>query len=173
MKKLTTKQQERARDAAKRGKTYRTLPEWRRYQKRVGNWGQVRRPSSEEIEDRIAQAQASKTAGAIRIRSLSLSRRYRNEYWAWQSMLQRCYRKSHPKYKLYGGRRITVCRRWRTAFYLFLLDMGKRPAGMSLDRINNNRGYAPTNCRWTTGQEQHDNQRRRRRRRRVYLRNTT
>ena len=85
-----------------------------------------------------------------------------SEYATWNSMRQRC---SNPKvrnYANYGGRGITVHPRW-DSFENFLADMGKKPAaGMSLDRINNELGYFPENCRWTTHSEQNRNRRARR-----------
>ena len=72
----------------------------------------------------------------------------------WAAMLQRC-RGSHPNY---GGRGITVCERW-AKFENFLADMGERPAGMTLDRKDNDGDYEPGNCRWATYSEQRRNQR--------------
>lgn len=73
-------------------------------------------------------------------------------------MLQRCNHPSQQSYKYYGGRGITVCERWRT-FENFLTDVGERPDGRTLDRIDNERGYEPGNCRWATAREQRLNQR--------------
>lgn len=80
------------------------------------------------------------------------------EYYAWNNMLQRCYKPHNPKYRDYGGRGISVCPEWHT-FENFYRDMGKRPVGLSLDRIDNNGNYSKENCRWTTGSEQVANSR--------------
>ena len=80
------------------------------------------------------------------------------EYITWVSMIQRCENARHVSFKYYGLRGIKVCERWRNSFEAFLSDMGKKPIGMSLDRINNNGNYEPSNCRWATCKEQRKNQ---------------
>lgn len=77
-------------------------------------------------------------------------------------MVARCTRRSHHRYRDYGGRGIKVCDRWlgRNGFVNFLADMGERPEGLTLDRIDVNRGYEKSNCRWATQEEQMRNQRR-------------
>lgn len=79
-------------------------------------------------------------------------------YQVWSSMKARCGDPRSPSYPDYGGRGITVCERWES-FEAFLADMGERPAGRTLDRIDGNRGYEPSNCRWATLVEQNTNRR--------------
>lgn len=83
------------------------------------------------------------------------------EYNSWYTMMNRCYReKTDPvKYQFYGGRGITVCKRWHK-FENFLKDMGLRPSLLfTLDRIDNNRGYSLKNCRWADKKQQSRNTR--------------
>lgn len=77
---------------------------------------------------------------------------------SWQAMFQRCNNPKHHAYPRYGGRGIAVCKRWFD-FEKFLKDMGPRPEGTSLERRNNDRGYAPSNCYWATPSEQQRNRR--------------
>lgn len=77
-------------------------------------------------------------------------------------MIDRCELKSGGQYKDYGGRGITVCARWRHNYLVFLADMGRKPSPeLTLERINNNRGYYPSNCKWATRIEQRKNSRER------------
>lgn len=74
-------------------------------------------------------------------------------YGTWRQMKSRCYYPSNISYKEYGGKGITICKRW-LSFENFYRDMGERPIGMSIDRINPFRGYSPSNCRWATSKQQ-------------------
>lgn len=84
------------------------------------------------------------------------------EYNSWRAMKERCYNKKNMAYKNYGGRGIKVCDRWldrADGFTNFFSDMGKRPEGCSLDRIDTNGDYRPENCKWSNRQQQNINRR--------------
>ena len=79
-------------------------------------------------------------------------------YLSWYAMKQRCFNQNHENFPYYGGRGITVCEPW-LRFENFLADMGERPGGKTLDRINPDGIYEPDNCRWATPKEQAGNRR--------------
>lgn len=98
------------------------------------------------------------------------STHYKTEYWfkrkplyvTWEGMIRRCSDENSEKYPHYGGRGITVCERWsgKNGYNNFVKDMWPKPAGLTLDRIDNDGNYEPSNCRWATSLEQRHNQRR-------------
>jgi len=90
-----------------------------------------------------------------------LTHSQRNPLWTlWQSIKTRCFNANHPSYKSYGARGIVMCDEWRNSFDTFVADVGKRPEGSSLDRIDNDKGYFKENCRWGTRCQQAGNTRR-------------
>lgn len=96
---------------------------------------------------------------------MAFSRKWHNRsgtktYFAWRSMRQRCYNSSDAAYANYGGRGIRVCDSWIDNYDAFVSDMGEAPPNMSLDRIDNDKGYSKDNCRWATVSDQLNNQRR-------------
>ena len=74
-------------------------------------------------------------------------------YDIWRGMMTRCYRETNAAYHRYGGRGIRVCKRWHS-FRHFVSDMAPRVPGRSIDRIDNDGDYKPSNCRWATAQQQ-------------------
>ena len=100
-------------------------------------------------------AEANTTHGQARARLRSVTSTYRT----WQQMKRRCFNPANHNYKYYGGRGVVVCDRWRESFEAFLEDMGERPSGHTIDRINSDGNYEPGNCRWATPTEQRRNRR--------------
>lgn len=89
----------------------------------------------------------------------TLPQQNRLEYAAWNNARQRCTKEHHPQYHNYGARGITMCAEWTRSFAQFFADMGPKPPGSSLDRIDNDGHYEKTNCRWADWTTQANNRR--------------
>lgn len=112
------------------------------------------------------QKENTKSCGCLNLELIGARRRTHGksktpEYVSWCAMKHRCCNPKGSDYQAYGGRGIKVCKRWLHSFENFLADMGPKPTpAHELDRINNDRGYSPSNCRWVTRKKQCQNQRR-------------
>jgi len=95
-----------------------------------------------------------KTLKPTFIHGHSVGNRKTRTYITWRMMRQRCYNPNSDQYKWYGGKGIIVCDRWLNSYVDFLEDMGERPIGKTIDRLDSDGNYEPDNCRWATAKEQ-------------------
>jgi hypothetical protein len=145
--------------AVRVGKNHCWTVEWRGETKTLDEWASIVGLGRTTLYNRIVrQRWPIEEAMTVVPRHEWHGLKNTREYWSWAAMLDRCRNPNNGAYANYGGRGIKVCERWQK-FSNFLIDMGHRPAGHSLERIDNDKGYEPSNCRWATRDDQSKNRR--------------
>lgn len=115
------------------------------------------------VEGRNVRAGKSKSCGCYQkemswvVRPTARSKTETRTWHCWRDMIRRCHQKHRRDYADYGAKGIRVSKEWRASFQTFVSDMGLKPDGLTLDRIDNTKGYNKENCRWATRAQQYNN----------------
>lgn len=146
------------------GEVHGRLTVLRKSERRLYYWCRCECGTEKEIAQTSLAMGTSKSCGCLRREMVAAKNRTHGmsktpTYSTWLAVKARCLDPNSIGYAHYGGRGITICDRWSASYEAFLADMGERPTGMTLDRIDNSRHYEPGNCRWATQSEQMRNTR--------------
>ncbi len=128
-------------------------------ERRRAYYVEYRRNNREEINRQKRMKRVRRERKPSLAHGHTANRKTTREYRAWRNAKTRCLNPNRESWKYYGARGITMCQEWRKSFLSFYLDMGNCPPGLTLERINNDKGYEPGNCKWATMAEQNTNRR--------------